>query len=345
MICWPAMAQKETELDIDSRRKTCAILRILAEEARPVGSTALAAELQLLGIDLKQRMVRYYLQQMDKRGLTENLGRAGRRITQQGMAELEHAVAIDKVGFVSARVDDLAYRVSFDMVRRTGTVILNVSRIRATDFGRARRVIEAVTSAELGMGDFVLVARGGEEISGQRVPRERVAIGTVCSVTLNGVLRAAGIPTRAVFGGLLEIRDRKPFRFIQIIHYEGTTVDPVEIFIKGKMTDVLRAAHTGQGTIGASFREIPAAALPAAERVIDKLNHLGMGGVLAVGRPGRPLLDIPVSLGRVGMVVAAGLNPLAAVEESDIETENHAMSTLLEFSELMPASALTVLAS
>jgi hypothetical protein len=36
-------------------------------------------------------------------------------------------------------------------------------------------------------------------------------------------------------------------------------------------------------------------------------------------------------------VVAAGLNPLAAVEESGIETENHALATLLEFDRLVPA--------
>jgi repressor of nif and glnA expression len=56
--------------------------------------------------------------------------------------------------------------------------------------------------------------------------------------------------------------------------------------------------------------------------------------VLTVGTPGTPLLDIPVSQGRVGLIVAAGLNPVAAVEEQEIPTENHAMETLCPFEEL-----------
>jgi len=35
--------------------------------------------------------------------------------------------------------------------------------------------------------------------------------------------------------------------------------------------------------------------------------------------------------------VAAGLNALAAVEEAGIETESHAMSSLHEFENLVPA--------
>ena len=55
-----------------------------------------------------------------------------------------------------------------------------------------------------------------------------------------------------------------------------------------------------------------------------------------IGKPGRPLLDIPVSEGRVGMIVAGGLNPMAAVEESGIATENIAMGALFEFERLVP---------
>jgi repressor of nif and glnA expression len=54
-----------------------------------------------------------------------------------------------------------------------------------------------------------------------------------------------------------------------------------------------------------------------------------------VGKPNQPLLDIPVMEGRAGIIVAGGLNPLAAVEESGIRTENLAMGTLLDFSELV----------
>lgn len=328
-------------MDISSDRKAKTILRILAESGRPLGSSRIASELALMGIELKQRMVRYYLGQMDKAGLTEGLGRGGRRITQQGMDVLRTAIAVEKVGYVSARMDELSYRMSFDLVRHAGTLILNISRLRASDLGEAQRLITQVLEAGLGMGKLIALGQEGDELGGYRVPFGEVVVGTICSITLNGLLRAAGVPVASRFGGLLELRDGKPARFSHIIHYDGTTIDPVEIFIKGRLTRVREAAAKGEGIIGASFREIPAAALPAASRLVDDLGRAGLvGRIHLLGRPGQPLLDIPVAQGRVGMVVAAGLNPIAAIEEAGIETQNQAMATVYDVARLIPASKL-----
>jgi repressor of nif and glnA expression len=319
---------------LDSQRKIAAILGVLAEADRPVGSTRIAHELASRGVYLKPRMIRYYLRQTDAQGFTANLGRPGRRLTEKGLRELDSAVAVDRVGFVSARVDELAYRQTFDVERGSGTVILNVSSVPAPRSARAVRIVKRALEAGLGMGRLFAVAKAGDRLAGFRVPRGQVAFGTVCSVTLNGVLNAAGVPTTSRFGGLLEMRERLPFRFTQIVEYDGTTIDPIEIFIKGRMTEVEGAVRRGAGTIGASFREIPAAALPRAKQTIERLRRLGLGGALVSGLPGRPVLDVPVPHGRVGLVVAAGLNPVAAVEEAGIPTENRAMAALYEFKEL-----------
>ena len=53
-----------------------------------------------------------------------------------------------------------------------------------------------------------------------------------------------------------------------------------------------------------------------------------------LGLPGHPVLDVPVSSGRVGLVVAAGLNAVAAVEEAGIPTTNRAMAALCDFAKL-----------
>jgi repressor of nif and glnA expression len=215
-------------------------------------------------------------------------------------------------------------------------VILNVSSFASRDFKKAKKIVHGAIAAGLGMGRFIAEADGGEKVAGLTVPAGRSALGTVCSVTLNGALCSHGIPVTSRFGGLLELEDGRPRRFTQLIQYDGTTIDPIEIFIKGGMTRVGEAARTGTGTIGASFREIPAVALPKATELMDRLARLGLGGVLEVGIPGKPLLDVPVSQGRVGLVVAAGLNAVAAVEEAGIETENHAMAVLHEFGKLSP---------
>ncbi len=324
----------------EKRRVRTAILRILAEDGGGMGSAAVARDLQAAGTELRPRMVRNYLMDLDRMGYTENLGRGGRRITEAGRAELEKASAAETVGLAAARIDELVYRMSLDPGQRSGAVVVNASRIRAADFPTAAEAMAQVMTSGLAMGRLAAAGGEGERFAGGRLAYGEVGVATVCSVTLNGAFRLAGIPMHSRFGGLLEMRDHRPLRFTQIIHYEGTTIDPLQVFIKGKMTRVREATLTGAGVIGAGFREIPAVALPEAGKVIRRLETLGLGCVLAVGRPGRPLFDVPVSPGRVGLVVAAGLNAMAAIEEAGIETHNQAMACLLPFESLVPAESL-----
>ena len=312
----------------DNPQKRAAILRILEEAGRPLGGAKVARALHRAGIRLEQRMVRNYLDAMDAAGLTVNLGRRGRQLTDHGRRELAAAGVVDKIGFIDARGDELAYNMTLDLKRSRGTVILNVSTIPAAYLDDARRQMAPVIRARLGMGHFGLITKTGEGVPGLALAAGRAAIGTICSMTLNGLLRAEGIPVVSKFGGLLEIRDSKPLRFTHIIHYAGTTLDPLEVFIKAQMTSVLAAARTGCGLIGASFREVPAAALPRVEKVVRRMDEAGLGGLVLVGEPSRPLLEIPINHGRVGIVVAAGLNPMAAVQEAGIPTENTALARL-----------------
>jgi len=325
-------------MDIETQRKIATILNVLGEVGKPLGSTRIARELQKRGIDLKERMVRYYLELMDAQGFTENLGRPGRRLTARGKREARLAVAVDRVGFVSSRVDELAFRQTYDLDTNTGAVILNVTSLASRDADKAARIVRRVIDAGLGMGERVARIGNGAQVSGVEVAKGTVAFGTICSVTLNGVFRARGIPMAARFGGLVEMQDGRPVRFSQIIQYDGTTIDPIEIFIRGGMTRVADAARTGTGVIGVGFREIPAVALPAALEVIERVEAARVGGVLMVGAPGKPVLDVPVSQGRVGLVVAAGLNPMAAVAEAGIATEDRAMAVLCDVGALAPAS-------
>jgi repressor of nif and glnA expression len=323
------------QMDIDNKRKIVAILKILHENGQPMGSAAISNHLAQWGIDLRERMIRNYLKMADREGLTLNLGRRGRTLTDLGRKELEVGIAIDKVGFVASRVDELSYKMTFDEQRKSGTVILNCSFIETSYFPETiLREIAFVMRANLGMGHLLLLDHPGDNILNLEIPSGNFAIATVCSVTLNGVLLRHGIAMISRFGGLLELHEGKPVRFRQIINYDGSTLDPLEIFIKGKMTSVRQAARTGTGVIGASFREIPTIALPVAQNIIKKLEQIGLGGVLMMGKPHQPLLDIPVSSGRVGIIIAGGLNPIAALEETGIATQSSALHSLCDFAQL-----------
>ena len=131
-----------------------------------------------------------------------------------------------------------------------------------------------------------------------------------------------------------------PQRFTQIITYDGSSLDPLEIFIRGHMTSVGEVARTGSGMLGASFREVPMVALPEVQRIIHESEQAGIYNVLSLGLPNQPLLDIPVAQGRVGLVVSGGLNPIAAVVEAGIAVSSAAMSTLCPFEELVDYAQL-----
>ncbi|MFW6156502.1 MAG: NrpR regulatory domain-containing protein, partial [Armatimonadota bacterium] len=211
--------------DRDVRRKMLAILRVLSGSDEPLGARAIGRELETLGIDLSERQVRYHLQFMDERGLTQAVGNAGRVLTDNGRHELDSAQVADKVGFVAARIDRLAYSTTFDPDTGEGEVILNVSLMDADDLPEALEHARVATDAGLCMSDLTIVAHEGETL-GETVPEGKVAVGTICSVTLNGVLLHHYIPVKSVYGGLLQVREGRPLRFVELVSYEGSSIDP-----------------------------------------------------------------------------------------------------------------------
>jgi len=302
-----------------SERARIAILKALHEMAEPSGAAKIARRLRGMGVDLQPRTIRLYLYELDDAGLTELVSkRRGRVITSRGIDELAHANVAEKLGFIAARVDSLSYRMSLDMRCCSGSVITNVAWIDQRGLGMALKEIRSVFAAGLGMGTRMALVAGGGHLAGMDVPLGSVAIGAVCSVTLNGLLIDAGIPVTSRFGGLVEIENGEPVRFVELIEYQGTTLDPLEAFIKAEMTKVRQCAATGSGIIGASFREIPAEALDEVTRIRGAMHKQGLDGILSVGRPGTALLGVPVAEGRAGIVVTGGLNPVAAVHEAGI---------------------------
>jgi repressor of nif and glnA expression len=112
-------------------------------------------------------------------------------------------------------------------------------------------------------------------------------------------------------------------------------LDPLEIFIRSKMTDVIHAVKNHSGRILASFREVPVVGVEEAKSIAERMADIGIGGILLIGNPNQPLLEMPVGIDKAGMVIVGGLNPVAALEEAGIPTESRAMSTLYEYSKLI----------
>lgn len=320
--------------DID--RKEFHILKVLDSSPQALGSRVIARNLQDMGIEMEERTVRYHLRMLDERGLTQLVNRRdGRIISEQGHEELKRALVNDKVGLAMSKIETLAFHTDFDTDTLAGSLPVNISLFPRDKFKKALRVMKPVFKASLCVSDLVAVAGEGQKIGDLTVPEGMTGLATVCSVAVNGALLKAGIPIDSKFGGVLQMRDNAPLRFVELIHYTGSSLDPSEIFIRAGMTSVDRVRATGNGEILANFREIPAACKPLTEIITEKLRHAGIGGILLTGNVSEPVCEIPVDVNRVGVVLIGGLNPVAAAQEANIPIENYAMSALVEYKNLV----------
>jgi len=319
-----------------TEKKRLAILRLLLESGRPLGSSKIEERLSAMGHEVSPRTVRYYLLGMDRDGLTENLGKRGRRITEQGRRELDTARVIEKVGFLAAKIDRMTYRMSFDLAKKSGTVVINLSLLDPGQLQKSAGLITRVFEKGYSMGQLMGLFGPGERVGDFVIPEGMAALATVCSITLNGVLLAHGIPTNSRFGGLLELEDGEPVRFSEIITYAGTSLDPLEVFIRSGMTDYPGATTTGTGRIGVGFREVPADARDQVIELARRCEKAELGGFLTIGWPSQPLLGVPVAEGRVGVIVIGGLNPVAILEETALKVRSRALAGLADYRLLFP---------
>ncbi|MCG8452140.1 MAG: NrpR regulatory domain-containing protein [Spirochaetales bacterium] len=323
-------------------RKRLLMMKILRESGAPLSSQKIQEQLTARGMDISERTVRFHLQALDSKGLTGYKEKKGRFLTPKGLMELAKAHVYDRVGFLSAKIDEMTYKMSFDPVLGEGSVLVNMSLVGKDQRDAVAALVPPVFSSGLANGQLMALLDEGEQVGDQVIPAGKMGIGTVCSITMNGALIKAGIPVTSVFGGLLEIHDRAPDRFTAIIRYDGTSLDPLEVYITSGMTRTGEAAREGNGLIGASFREIPASARELALETDAKLSSRGLGGFLKLGYPSQTLLDIPVGDGRTGMVVAGGLNAIAPLVEEGIPLESKALSGLVEYQKLFPSDELSL---
>lgn len=321
------------EITMSKKERTqAAILKILADSATPQGATRLRNSLLASGLDVQPRTVRFHLLQLDRQGLTQIISRrAGRVITRKGREELSRVNVFEKVGVVSAKVDNLAYQMTFRPDNPSGTVVVNVSLIYPEHVNRALHEMKLVFRNHLSIGSRIILAKPGDVVAQAVVPQNYAAIATPCSITVNGILLHQGIPVRSRFGGLLEVRNRTPIRFVELIEYQGSTLDPLEVFIQAKMTRVRDAIVTGSGILCAGFREVPSAAVEDVKRVDRSMRTMGLGGIVEIGKPNQPLLGVPVSEGHAGMIVYGGLNPIALLHESGIPVKIKSLAGMEAF--------------
>ncbi|HEC57733.1 MAG TPA: DUF128 domain-containing protein [Candidatus Syntrophoarchaeum butanivorans] len=304
--------------EISVQRKVIEILRILSEARGPIGARRISDLLNERGYNLGERAVRYHLNLLDRHGFTKKHGYLGRTITELGRRELEEALVTDRLNFVMTRIESLIYHTTFNPETCDGDVVVNISMIDKDRVDDAMRMLGEVASSRINVPPYVAVADEGKLICGEFVPRGNLGVATLCSITVDGLLLARGIPSRLKHGGLVRIEKGEYRGFVEFVGYRGTTIDPIRIFLSKRMTDISGAIR-GDGLVLANFREVPEVARDKVEQVLAELSRLKFGEWIY--EPG-------------GVVLYAGVNGIAYLEENGIETDTRPNAALMPFSEM-----------
>jgi hypothetical protein len=311
-------------------RKLIEIMRVISESEKPIGARNIADELNNRGYGIGERAVRYHLRILDERGFTKKYGYAGRKITELGRKELGDALIGDRLGFVITRIEELIYQTNYDIRSKEGDVIINLSYLDKDDFDDTVEIMKYAAESGVVISPRVRIFEEDSD-SDIYVPPGKIGIATVCSITFDGLLLKNGIPVKTSYGGLLQIENQENIRFLDLISYNGTSIDPIKIFLNRHATSVLDVMDNGTGRVLANMRQIPASAIEKAEEVLKLALESDISGSIMIGEPGEEVFGAPVDIGRSGIPVIVGINAIAAVEEAGIEVVTHPVSKVLEY--------------
>lgn len=317
-------------MDPQIERKLIEIMRVINETDKPIGARAIADELNDRGYDIGERAVRYHLRILDERGFTRKHGYAGRTLTELGESEMSDALIGDRFGFVISQIEEMAFRTTINPKTSEGVVPVNISYFAKEDLETVIDVISYTAHSGYMISPKVRIFEEDEDLI--FLPPGKVGIATVCSVTFDGLLLKSGIPVEPSYGGILQIENRKPSYFLDLISYSGTSIDPIQIFMKRKPTSVLEVVETGEGKILANIRQINLSAYDRVIEIIQQAEKMGLGGgCFPPGEIDGSLLGAPIEMGKFGIAIVGGINGICALEETGIRIETNPVSTVMEY--------------
>jgi len=236
--------------------------------------------------------------------------------------------------FISSRIEELIYGITFDARTAAGVVAFNSAVVAEDDLERVLSIFKLVYAAGLNVGPYVRIIEGGDSFNGISIQKGFSGILTICSITIDGVLLKAGIPVKPVCGGIVQVSEKIPIRFTEILRYDATTLDPLDVLMSQELTSVLEMINTGSGKVLASVREVPMAAKNHLENLLSDLMEAEFKGILEVGEPNSDLLEMPVSRGHIGVAIIGGINSMAAVRESGVKIQTNAISGLTDIRDM-----------
>ena len=238
------------------------------------------------------------------------------------LKEVEHDIQ-PKIPFLLSKTWNLIQQVNFDVEKRKGDIISNVSYLNKADLDSALEIMEEAynNNPKYINPYYKLIDHPTDE--------DKIGIGTVCSLSIDGILIDNGIMSNPKYGGLLELTE--PPLFIDLISYNGSTEDPHKIFLAKNMTSITR--NIGPNKILASFKEIPYISRDYSVYLLDILNNIGFS-IYKIGKPRELAYNAKADNYNFGVVTGSGLNSIGAIKEKGIDIEVKAIEKLLPFEKM-----------
>ena len=313
----------------ESEHRMIEILRILNAQDKPTGSKLIADELKNKGYNLGERAVRYHMQILDEKGYTERMGYSGRQITDLGREKLEKGLIYDQVDFIHSKFEEMIYLTDFNYMTQSGNVVVNTSTIYNEE---SINILKEILESGLSVSPYVNINRVRN--------KDEIEVTTLCGTTIDGILLNEGIPSQLQYGGLLKIENYHPTTFIELISYKKTSITPLDAFTNASLTSILDVVTKGTGIIPANFRLIPGFGREKAIDIINKLNQIGIGGVIAISHEGEDILGMHVPDGMVGIVVVGGMTPFCAIKELGEQIDIKIAEEIRDFKTLSPITSV-----
>lgn len=314
----------------ETDQKMMEILRILADREDVLGAKTIAEELKRKGYNLGERAVRYHMRILDEKEFTERIGYAGRKITSKGFNELKKGLIYDQVDFIFSKFEGMIYQTTLDSVSAQGKVVVNTSSF--INDPEAMEIIKEIFQSGLAVSPLVKIS---EKINEKTLEKE-LLMKTICGTTIDGMLLNEGIPVMPQYGGIVNVEDYIPTHFTELIAYQKTSMTPLEAFTDKEMTSVLKVVREGEGVIPANFRIIPGNSKEKAEKMFQKLENIGISGLIKIGENGESVLGVPVEDDMIGIAIIGGIAPLCAAKEAGFSINIKLAENLMNYNELKP---------
>ena len=241
---------------------------------------------------------------------------------KHSLKEVEHEIQ-PKIPFLLSKSWNLIQQVNFDVEKRKGDIISNVSYINKDDLDLSLEIMEEAYNSNPKYVNpyYQLISHPDDE--------DKLGIATICSLSIDGILIDNGIMSNPRYGGLLELTE--PPLFIDLISYNGSTEDPHQIFLAKNMTSI--SGGIGPNKILASFKEIPHISRDYAIYLLEILKNIGFS-IYKIGKPREVTYNAKADNYNFGVVTGSGLNSIGAIKEKGIDVEVKAIEKLIPFEKM-----------